>query len=397
MELVYPCHEDTTVNDLQGQGNVVPLHSTTLTVNAFFKQAAVYGDLYVGIGSDNTIRNLKGRETINSEDERKYMIESLKYVKQAVINTGSGHMDFVEEMKSLQPDCFVVNEDGDSPDKVKLCQELGVEYIVLKRIPEAGLPSRSTTSIRNICSIPYRIDLAGGWLDQPYVSKYHPGWVITISIEPTIEFNERSGMATSTRKKAVRLWNHSLPLQKPLKLAEILFSVENQPGTPEVSGSQDALGIAMPGLNRFFYANENYWPEKIESEYSEDILTWLEQHIYVKNLWPREDGYDVFDGSDIQKHKVSNLAEASEKCWQSILKKDVDGFASGMKAAFEAQKSMFPRMSSPAIEKVISELDKSVKGYKLSGAGGGGYLIMVSDKKVENAFQIKIRRKGNEY
>jgi cytidyltransferase-like protein len=92
---------------------------------AFFKEAAQYGDLYVGIGSDKTIRDLKGRETINSEDERKYMINSIKYVKQAVVNTGSGHMDFVEEIKTIKPDRFVVNEDGDSPDKIALCKQLG--------------------------------------------------------------------------------------------------------------------------------------------------------------------------------------------------------------------------------------------------------------------------------
>lgn len=362
---------------------------------AFFKEASSYGDLYVGIGSDNTIRNLKGRDTINSEDERKYMINAVRYVKQAMVNTGSGHMDFVHELTNLKPDYFVVNEDGDSPDKVELCQKLGVEYVVLKRVPDAGLPVRSTTSIRNICSIPYRIDLAGGWLDQPYVSKFCPGWVLTVSIEPTIEFNERSGMATSTRKKAINIWNHALPLEKPVKLAEILFSVENKPGVKEVSGAQDALGITMPGLCRHYY-NNKYWPEKIESENDEDLLLWIEKHIYFKTLWPREDGYNVFDGYDITAQKAKNLAQAAENCWNALLNKDIDNFGRYFTDSFRAQLAMFPRMSSPEIEKVINEMEPKVKGYKLSGAGGGGYLIMISDKPVENAFRIKIRRKGKE-
>jgi cytidyltransferase-like protein len=362
---------------------------------AFFKEASQFGDLYVGVGSDKTIHDLKGRETINSEDERKYMIEALKYVKKAVVNTGSGHMDFVKELTDLKPEVFVVNEDGDSPDKVSLCKKLGVEYVVLKRIPDAGLPARSTTSIRNICSIPYRIDLAGGWLDQPYVSKYHPGWVLTVSIEPTIEFNERSGMATSTRKKAINLWNHSLPLEKPIKLAEILFSVENKPGVEEVSGAQDALGITIPGLCRHFYDNA-YWPEKIETENDEELLSWIENHIYFKTLWPRENGYNVFDGYEITAAKAEKLAEAAENCWNAIVNKNVDLFGKYFTESFRAQMAMFPRMSSPAIEKVIREMEPNIKGYKLSGAGGGGYLIMISDKPVENAFQIKIRRWGKD-
>ena len=37
---------------------------------AFFEEAAQLGDLYVGIGSDRTIFSLKGRKSINTEQER---------------------------------------------------------------------------------------------------------------------------------------------------------------------------------------------------------------------------------------------------------------------------------------------------------------------------------------
>jgi len=171
---------------------------------AFFEEAATHGDLYVGIGSDRTISDLKGRRTVNGERERLYMISSLKSVKEAWINRGSGLLDFEEELRTLRPDIFFVNEEGYTPDKKKLCDELGIELVVSRRVPVAGLPPRSTTALRSECRIPYRLDLGGGWLDQPFVSKYWPGAVITISIEPDIEFNDRSGMSGSTRRKARR-------------------------------------------------------------------------------------------------------------------------------------------------------------------------------------------------
>ena len=161
---------------------------------AFFKEAAAYGDLYVALGSDKTVFDLKGRLPVNSEEERLFMVKAVGYVTDAFISRGSGLMDFVEEFKALQPDIFIVNEDGHLPDKQKLCEEHGVEYIVLNRAPAEGLAPRSTTALRTVNRIPFRIDLAGGWLDQPFVSKHYPGPVITISIEPTIEFNERSGV-----------------------------------------------------------------------------------------------------------------------------------------------------------------------------------------------------------
>ena len=179
---------------------------------AFFKAAAEYGDLFVAIGADRTVFELKGRPTLNTEEERLFMIQSVGCVKSAVVSSGSGMLDFEPELRRIQPDIFVVNEDGDVPEKQKLCRELGIEYVVLDRIPHGHLRARSTTGLRQIDQMPYRIDLAGGWLDQPFVSKHYPGAVITVSIEPTIEFNERSGMASSTRCQAVDLWDNRLPV-----------------------------------------------------------------------------------------------------------------------------------------------------------------------------------------
>ncbi len=79
---------------------------------AFLQEAAGYGDLYIGLGSDKTIRELKGRETINSEEERVYILNALSCVSRPTVNTGSGLLDFVEDMKKLDPDIFIVNEDG---------------------------------------------------------------------------------------------------------------------------------------------------------------------------------------------------------------------------------------------------------------------------------------------
>ena len=230
---------------------------------AFFEEAAIQGDLYVGIGSDATIAGLKARRTINSEKERLYMVKSLKAVKDAWINSGSGLMDFENEVRALKPDIFFVNEDGYTPDKQRFCKELGIELVVSKRIPHKGLPARSTTALRKECRIPFRLDLAGGWLDQPFVSKYYPGPVITISIEPDIEFNDRSGMSSSTRAKAIDLWQTDIPEGDKEKLAHTLFCVENPPGTKYVSGSQDSIGIVFPGVNKLEYGKGAYWPEKI--------------------------------------------------------------------------------------------------------------------------------------
>ena len=358
---------------------------------AFFEAAAAYGDLYVALGSDQTVYELKGRLPINTEDERLFMVQSLGCVKEAFISRGSGILDYEGELRRLRPDVFVVNEDGNVPAKRQLCDELGIAYVVLQREPHANLPRRSTTALRQVEQMPYRIDLAGGWLDQPFVSKHHPGAVITISIEPTIEFNDRSGMATSTRRAALDLWGNRLPAGDPAQLARILFCCDNPPGTTEISGSQDAIGIVFPGLNKSYYTGE-YWPARIESVHDEATLRFIERALYLLPLGPRGPEFDVLSETHIAPAGAKALAEATDRCWEALLSRDLDGLGRSVRAAFEAQVAMFPHMLNPTVAAALASCRDRALGWKLSGAGGGGYLILVAREPIEGAFQIVIRR-----
>lgn len=358
---------------------------------AFFEEAASYGDLYVGIGSDKTINELKARKTINSDAERLYMVKSLKTVKEAWINRGGGLLDFLDEIKELKPDIFFVNADGHTSAKEELCKQMGIEYVVSQRVPHGNLPTRSTTSLRKECLIPYRIDLAGGWMDQHYVNKFTAGPVITICIEPDYEFNDRSGMSTSSRKKAIELWQTDIPQGDREKLAKTLFCFENPPGTKYISGSQDSLGIVMPGMNYLYY-NNDYWPEKIENCADNDLLSWIEKRLWMVPLYPRAASYDVLAGTNIDKAGAVQLGDAADKCWKAILAQNVAEAGKAMVESFEAQIRMFPNMVNEDILSQIEMYKGDALGWKVSGAGGGGYLIFLSEMPIKNAIQIRIRR-----
>lgn len=359
----------------------------------FLQKASELGDLYVAIGSDPTILELKGRAPMTTEDERKYMLEAVRYVKHCVISRGTGILDFEDELRSIKPDIFVVNEDGNTPAKEALCRKKGIKYVVLSRDAFHNLPARSTTSLRRECRIPYRLDLAGGWLDQPFVSKHFPGPVLTISIEPNIDFNQRSGMASSTRQRAVELWQTNIPQGDREKLARILFSFENPPGTKEFSGSQDAIGIVFPGMNKLDY-HGGYWPIKIHSNHDEKTLKWIENCISMVPLGPRGSGFSVFKDKKITPARARALSLTAENCWTAINARDVEQFGKSMRDSFEAQISMFPGMLPHNLKAVIQRFGKKALGWKLSGAGGGGYLVLVSREEIPNTIKLKIRRAG---
>lgn len=366
---------------------------------AFFKEAARYGDLYVGIGSDKTIEELKHRRTVYSERERLFMVKAVRYVTDAYINPGSGMLDFVETLDRVKPDVFVVNTDGGSEQKRQLCAERGIEYVELERVPEAGLDARSTTSLRQGVKshIPYRVDIAGTWIDQPYVSQYGAGWALTVSIEPTVEFMERGGMSTSTRNAARKVWPYELPAYNEEMLARLLFCFENDPENKgHVSGAQDAIGICMSGLTRHYY-DGHYWPSRIESCHDEEVLSWLESHLCLVPMFPRAEGCSVVEGKDVTPAKVAALADAASRCWDAIMARDLDGFAGAFRDSFEAQVAMFPAMMQPGVQDYIDRWKGRALAWKMLGAGGGGHLALVVDEipAGEEVIPIRIRRKGS--
>lgn len=120
---------------------------------AFLKQASLYGKVFVGIGSDRSIELLKKRPTIIPEQERLFMIQSIRYVEWAWINSGIGIMDFVDSVETIMRfyktfDIMIVNKDQDYVEKNEFCKKHGLDYIVLERKPEIGLLVRSSTKMR---------------------------------------------------------------------------------------------------------------------------------------------------------------------------------------------------------------------------------------------------------
>lgn len=375
----------------------------------FFRQAAEYGDLYVGIGSDETVLHYKHHKTVYPEQERLFMVKAIRYVKDAYINQGSGLLDFLPTLDIVKPDLLVVNGDGGSEEKRKLCEARGMEYVVLAREPHDGLSARSSTALkRTPCQLPTRLDLAGTWIDQPYVSRYAPGWAITISIEPTFEIRERCGLSTSTRNVIKSIWPYQLPNMEPETLARLVFCFENNPERRDgmVSGAQDAIGICVPGLCRHYYDN-CFWPTRIERCEDEGILRWLESHLCMVPLSPRGAGCSVVEGKDITPDKVKALASAADSCWEAIMRMDLAAFAKAYGDSFDAQVAMFPGMLRPTGggEEIIAAIARwstadDVLAWKMPGAGGGGYLALVV-KEAERfcsahaeAIELKIRRSG---
>jgi hypothetical protein len=301
-----------------------------------------------------------------------------------------GMLDFEPDLRRIKPDIFVVNQDGHTLEKEALCKDLGIQYVILERIPEPGLPARSSSGTKREMRFPYRLCLAGGWIDQPWVSEIHPGSVVVAQIWPDIDFNDRSGLATSSRKIGISLWGDKYPAGDHEQNAKLLFGAENPPGKQYISGSQDHIGLLYPGINRLYY-NGGYWPERINSSIDPDICAWLSQVLHLVPLEPRPDGYDPLKTKHLEKSLIKELGEAGGLCWDSILEKDIRGLGKGLTDTFLSWKKILPNT---VPDWVMKEMEtKYFPNYPgaITSGSGGGYVIVVSEKEIEGALKIRVR------
>jgi hypothetical protein len=248
--------------------------------------------------------------------------------------------------------------------------------------------------------IPYRMAFAGGWIDQPFVSKLNPnppGSMVVVSIHPTVRFMEVSGMGTSTRKVALKLWGTGLPDREPAELVHELYAAENQ-GKVEPSGSQDMAGIVYPGISRldFDYAYEGgYFPAHVESNNDPEIAAWLENVIYMVPVAQRPLRYSPLGEKNLDPDWIARLGASGKDCYAAILNRDSQALGASMNSCMSCWEKILPHtVRHPSITvdlmSLLTHYQDRYAGAMYSGCGGG-YLYVVSDKPVPGGFQVKVR------
>jgi len=257
------------------------------------------------------------------------------------------------------------------------------------------------TSIADVIgNIPYRMALAGGWIDQPFVSRCNPeppGSMVVVSLEPTMRFMDRCGMGTSTRKVMMQIWDGQIPKADPADLVKEAYAAENAERSAP-SGSQDMAGIIYPGINRLDYDfnyEGGYFPAHIESNTDREIAQWLENHIYMVPIAQRPMGYDPLEEQNLDPKWIQHLGQTGQDCFAAILAKDARALGKSMTECMACWETILPatvrhRTINLDLVAILSYYQKRYCGAMYSGCGGG-YIYVVSDESVPGGFQVKVR------
>ena len=254
-----------------------------------------------------------------------------------------------------------------------------------------------------IGEIPNRLQLAGGWIDQPFVSKHHPeppGSMVVVQVVPNFMPFERSGLASSTRAVAARIWNGRVPDRPLAELVRELYAAENE-GKSEPSGSQDMIGIVYPGVNRLDYdprVEGGLFPSHIESCNDVSITRWLEEVLNILPVCPRPAGYSPLGEKNLIPEWVGQLGLSGRNCFDAVMRRDVEALGASLNLTMRCWEVLLPHVvSHPLITtdlvRVLRAYQDDYPGAMYSGCGGG-YLVIASKEPVPGAFHVNVRTRS---
>ena len=249
--------------------------------------------------------------------------------------------------------------------------------------------------------IPYRLALAGGWIDQPYVSKFDPsppGSMVTVQVEPQFRFMDRSGICGSTRRIALDIWNGTVPSHRDkMELVRGLYEEENK-DVKDPSGSQDMIGLVYPGVNRLDYNYKHeggYFPVHIESNNDPIVAQWLSDNLYFVPVNQRPDGYYPLDNPNYTAELVDELGKTGKDCYDAIVRMDIHNLGKSFNDCMRVWGEMLPGVVKHNTIKfdlmgLLDVYQQNYAGAMFSGCGGG-YFYVISEESVPGGFQVMVR------
>jgi len=152
------------------------------------------------------------------------------------------------------------------------------------------------------------------------------------------------------------------------------------------------LGLCVLGIS-FQYYDNGYWPRQVKSTADAETLRWLEAHLSLYPLRPRPSGFDPLQGHDLSNAgALESLARAATLCKSAICLRSPADLSESLELCRRAQNRLFPAMFPPHILSEIGHLESQghFRSWKFTGAGGGGWAILVDAEGLPESIPFRI-------
>lgn len=208
-----------------------------------------------------------------------------------------------------------------------------------------------------------------------------------------------SGLGTSSTMMValIECFNKWLNLNlSKEKIASLAYDIERN-DLKLAGGKQDQYSATYGGIN-YMYFNKDGSVDVENLNLSEDKISKMESSLLLyysgksrssskmqleltKNIIS-EQIENVKKQSDVTLDAMQNLKEIARQMKDSVKKGNMEGFAKNLRDGWEHKKRTSNIISNVELEKVINlALRSGAEGVKVSGAGGGGFLLLYCNPK----------------
>lgn len=219
------------------------------------------------------------------------------------------------------------------------------------------------------------------------------------------EVPPKSGLGSSAAVFAamIGLFNHMKREKKMTnyEIAELAYKLEREE-LKIGGGKQDQYATVFGGLNYIEFGNG--WVRVNPLRLKKDSLLELEKHLVIAHTKPRENkgGDIIFDQTKSYVDKKADVTEAflktkeiAQEIRYALLRGDLNEFGTLLDKAWKYKKIHSPMISNKFIDDIYETAKKAgAIGGKLSGAGGGGFIIFYCDDNKEHLVEDALKRAG---
>ena len=250
---------------------------------------------------------------------------------------------------------------------------------------------------------PYNDLFWDGDLALPKAILHHFGIRRGINLFVASEVPPGTGLGSSSAAAVTMVRAISTLVEQPLtkqQVAELASYIEiGKMGMP--IGKQDQYASAFGGLNKITFSNEGVTVEPLHIDL--DVRKTLERRLMLFFTGSSRESTSILkhqrkstqDRDEVVLQALHNIKRVAVDVQSCLERGDLDEFARLLDYAWQEKRRLAPGLSTGFIDELYTlALEKGASAGKITGAGGGGFLMLYCHEEVQDNVTTALEERG---
>ena len=250
---------------------------------------------------------------------------------------------------------------------------------------------------------PYNDLFWDGDLALPKAILHHFGIRRGINLFVASEVPPGTGLGSSSAAAVTMVRAISTLVEQPLtkqQVAELASYIEiGKMGMP--IGKQDQYASAFGGLNKITFSNEGVTVEPLHIDL--DVRKTLERRLMLFFTGSSRESTSILkhqrkstqDRDEVVLQALHNIKRVAVDVQSCLERGDLDEFARLLDYAWQEKRRLAPGLSTGFIDELYTlALEKGASAGKITGAGGGGFLMLYCHEEAQDIVTTALEERG---